>query len=621
VTFRDVTQLKEAQESLAAKIDELARANAEAQARAHEQEALNSVAKAIHQSLHRDELMEIALRKVQEVTGRDRVSIRLKDVVTGEVKLVAHRGFSQQEVEQLLKILQHKATERVMATGQPLVVDNAQDQDVSSILLLPQSRSVAWIPIKAGTQIMGILGLSAGNPIPFSRREVDFLQSIASMIGAALENARLYKQAQDSKKELEVINQRLERLLQDQSGLYAALTPLAPADTANQMLERVIERLIEATGADAGLVRLRAKATGEIICAAQKGFPDHYLELTQSKSTASAYGQVLRSGNPVIAADIAADDRIKAKVQLELGFHSCAFLPLKVHDETRGVILLSSRELGHFNVEQETYLMAIARQMGIAMENRELFDELEESKAELARSNSELQHFAYIASHDLQEPLRMVTSYVQLLARRCQDKLDSDAHEFIAFAVDGAMRMQALIKALLDYSRIGTKIKPFEPTDLEAVVQTALKNLQVAVAESEAIVTYDTLPMVMGDATQLGQLFQNLIGNAIKFRGDAPPRIHISAERNGRDWYFSCRDNGIGIDPRFSERIFVIFQRLHSKEEYSGTGIGLALCKKIVERHGGRIWVESEPGKGATFRFTIPQELFSFFKETPAFSA
>ena len=225
---------------------------------------------------------------------------------------------------------------------------------------------------------------------------------------------------------------------------------------------------------------------------------------------------------------------------------------------------------------------------------------------ELARSNKELGQFAYVASHDLQEPLRMVTSYVQLLARRYKGKLDGDADEFIGFAVNGAARMQQLINDLLTYSRVGTRGKEFEPTDCEVVLQQSLKNLQIAIQERRAIVSHDPLPTVMADTVQLGQLFQNLIGNAIKFQGAEPPHVHVSANRNGNGWIFSVRDNGIGIAQEYSERIFIIFQRLHTREKYPGTGIGLAVCKKIVERHGGRIWVESEPGKGATFYFTMP---------------
>jgi PAS domain S-box-containing protein len=231
-----------------------------------------------------------------------------------------------------------------------------------------------------------------------------------------------------------------------------------------------------------------------------------------------------------------------------------------------------------------------------------------QAEAELARSNEELEQFAYVASHDLQEPLRMVSSYVQLLARRYQGRLDTDADEFIDFAVDGAKRMQTLITDLLKYSRVRTRGHQFEPTDSGAVLDGVLADLGETIRETSATVTHDALPQVMADPTQLGQLFQNLVGNAIKYHGHEPPRVRVSAEPDGSMWQFAVRDNGIGIEPEYQERIFAIFQRLHGREEYPGTGIGLAVCKGIVERHGGRIWVESEPGKGSTFHFTLPKQ-------------
>lgn len=238
--------------------------------------------------------------------------------------------------------------------------------------------------------------------------------------------------------------------------------------------------------------------------------------------------------------------------------------------------------------------------------SRSLEKKVEERTADLARSNAELEQFAYVASHDLQEPLRMVSSYVKLLERRYKDKLDKDADEFIAYAVDGANRMQGLINDLLTYSRVGTKGKPFEPTDSETVFKLATDNLKVAIEESGAVITHDSLPTVMADSSQLIQLLQNLIGNGVKFRGEEPLKINVSAAKKENEWLFSVSDNGIGIDPKDKERIFQIFQRLHNRNEYQGTGIGLAVSKKIVERHGGRIWVESKPKKGSTFYFTIP---------------
>ena len=231
---------------------------------------------------------------------------------------------------------------------------------------------------------------------------------------------------------------------------------------------------------------------------------------------------------------------------------------------------------------------------------------LERQTQELARSNSELEQFAWVASHDLQEPLRMVASYTQLLSKRYKGKLDADADEFIAFAVDGATRMRRLINALLELSRVGTRGKDFEATDCDAIYNRTLVNLQGLVEESGAVVTHDRLPTVMGDVTQLGQLFQNLIANAIKFRGDEQLTVHVGAEQRNGHWEFCVRDNGIGIDPEYAERIFVVFQRLHGKGDRPGTGIGLSICKKIVELHGGRIWVKSQPDEGAAFYFTLP---------------
>jgi light-regulated signal transduction histidine kinase (bacteriophytochrome) len=231
---------------------------------------------------------------------------------------------------------------------------------------------------------------------------------------------------------------------------------------------------------------------------------------------------------------------------------------------------------------------------------------LRQKAEELARSNAELEQFAYIASHDLQEPLRTAGSFAQLLQKRYQGKLDQTADEFIGYIVDGTQQMQRLISDLLTFGRVGTRGKAFEPADCAAVLAQAVAQLQIAIEESGAVVTHDPLPVLDADPDQLGQLLQNLIGNSIKFHAAARPHIHVSARQTPEGWTLSVQDNGIGIDPQFADRIFEVFQRLHTRAEYPGTGIGLAICKKIVQRHGGRIWVESAPGKGATFCFTIP---------------
>ena len=264
----------------------------------------------------------------------------------------------------------------------------------------------------------------------------------------------------------------------------------------------------------------------------------------------------------------------------------------------------------------ELELRVKERTAELEQKNGQLQQEIQERKSaearlarqarELARSNADLEQFAYVASHDLQEPLRMIASYTQLLDRRYHDKLEAEAKEFMGFIVDGALRMQRIIEDLLAFSRVGTRGKDFKPTSLDTVFQRALANLSTAIAESGAKVTAGELPTVLGDPTQLEMLLQNLIANAIKFHGKEQPVVTVTAQRKDKEWLVAVADNGIGLDLKFADRIFIIFQRLHTAAEYPGTGIGLAICKKIVERHGGRIWVESKSGEGATFFFKLP---------------
>ncbi len=298
---------------------------------------------------------------------------------------------------------------------------------------------------------------------------------------------------------------------------------------------------------------------------------------------------------------------LRRNAAIQAGLDSGLAVPVLAANEPVAVLEFFERAARPEDVQLLETVAAIAAELAVLIARKRAEDELKRTAAELARSNAELEQFAYVASHDLQEPLRMVASYTLLLRRRYHDRLDQDANDFIDFAVDGATRMQALINDLLAYSRVGTQARPLEPTASAMVLNQVIADLGVAIREAGAEVTSVGLPVVRADARQLTELFQNLIANAIKYRReDVAPRIQVRATRQGAMWRFEVQDNGIGIEAQYAERIFQVFQRLHTREQYPGTGIGLAICKKIVERHGGRIWVESSPGTGSTFYFTLP---------------
>jgi signal transduction histidine kinase len=279
---------------------------------------------------------------------------------------------------------------------------------------------------------------------------------------------------------------------------------------------------------------------------------------------------------------------------------------VKLGNDEIGVLADAFNQMLSYMEKRDATLVEINHSLGAeVMERKRTQTQLDEKIQNLAQSNAELEQFAYVSSHDLQEPLRMVASYTQLLERRYRDKFDADGLEFLSYIVDGAKRMQQLIGDLLDLSRIGTQVQPLTVFASEDALTVALTNLSVAIQENAAEIVIDPLPRVLADPSQLTQLFQNLIANAIIYRRDEPPQIHIHAQKKDAQWQFSITDNGIGIAAEHSERIFVIFQRLHGRSEYPGTGIGLAICKKIVERHGGRLWVESQEGKGSTFHFLL----------------
>ena len=332
----------------------------------------------------------------------------------------------------------------------------------------------------------------------------------------------------------------------------------------------------------------------------------------------SLVGEVFRTGRPARAGDVAGlvDTVPSADVEFLRRFRvqTMIVVPLRVRGESRGVVTLGRFPPGvPYTADELAIAVDVADRAAMSIENARMFRDKERAEArlrevntELARSNADLEQFAYIASHDLQEPLRMVTSYTTLLGEDLGDGLGDTARRHLDFAHDGAVRMQQLVRDLLRYSRVSRVDTNRERVDCDQLVDTAKADLHEAIVAAGATVTHDQLPTVAGMATELRQLFTNLLGNAVKFRGDEPVRVHVAAARAGPMWRFSVTDNGIGIDPAQAERIFEVFKRLHQRGKYPGTGIGLAICKKVVEHHGGRIWVDSLPGAGATFWFTLP---------------
>jgi PAS domain S-box-containing protein len=405
-------------------------------------------------------------------------------------------------------------------------------------------------------------------------------------------------------------NEYLQSLHETTLGLVERLDP-------TDLLRGILERAAALVGTPHGYVYLEDPDGGNLVMRLGAGLFNGYVGQRIAPGEGLA-GKVFERGEPLAVDDYGIwEGRIEVFPET---IRAVAGVPLRSGSRVTGVLALCYADADRRFGEQEMGLLSrFADLASVALVNAWLHDSARRELAarerterelaalvdELRRSNADLEQFAYVASHDLQEPLRMVSSFTQLLARRYEGKLGPDADEFIGFAVDGANRMQKLINDLLQYSRVGTRGKAFAPTDTTQVFEAVRANLRRAIEESGAEVTSGELPVVMGDDVQLTQLFQNLIGNAIKFRGEAPPEVRVEAELQDDLWRFSVSDNGIGIEPEFRERIFVIFQRLHGGTDYSGTGIGLAVCKKIVERHGGTIWVEPEPGKGSTFYFTL----------------
>ncbi len=512
-------------------------------------------------------------------------------------------------------VLRTGTAEMMSEIPQEVLEQGAVDEEHLRIINELGLQSYMVVPLKARGRILGAISLvMAESRRRFGPRDLELAEAVAHRAGLAVDNARLFKEADMARRlAAELAQRRAADELRARLARYASLradvsVALSMPDAPEATLQRCAEAVVHHLGAALVRVWTLDKASDALVLQASAGLSTH-LDGPHGRIAVGAFeiGRIALEKKPHVSNAVLDDPHVSDKEWARReAIVSFAGYPLVVGERVLGVLAAFSRE----RLADDTLnaLGAVTDAIAQGLERRRAELAREEQARELARSNADLQQFAYVASHDLQEPLRMVASYTQLLARRYKGKLDADADEFIRFAVDGATRMQTLINDLLSYSRMASNKAEASAASCERALERALANLRAAIDEAGATVTHDPLPVVHGEENQLTQLFQNLVGNALKFRRSEAPEVRVTAERTGSEWTISVADNGIGIAPEYRERVFVIFQRLHPRTDYPGNGMGLAICKKIVERHGGRIWVHSPPGEGTIFRFTLPAQ-------------
>lgn len=428
----------------------------------------------------------------------------------------------------------------------------------------------------------------------------------------------------------EILNEALKKYAQLNKTLMAlrdSSRAMMHASDENNYLEDLCRIVVDDCGHSLVWIGFIDKNTRKVVPVAHAGFDNSYIEkldiiLDDPDRGRGPTGTAIRIGKPCICENMHTDPKFKPwrDEALKRGYSSSIVLPLISNGEVFGALNIYSIETDPFSAEETMLLTELADDIsyGITSLKLKIAHEkaekaLRESLIEVERSNAELEQFAYVTSHDLREPLRMISSFLQLLERRYHNKLDEEAIEFIGFAVDGAKRLDAMINDILIYSRVANKEKQFKKVHCDKVLDEAYLNLKASIEETNAEISKEQLPTLMLDEHLMIQLFQNLLSNAIKYRSDETPKIHVFTKKEEDHWLFGVKDNGIGISKKHAEKIFTIFQRLHTKDEYEGTGIGLAIAQKIVHQHGGDIWVESEPGEGSTFYFTIPETISDIY--------
>ena len=579
--------------------------------------ALREIDLAIGSTLDLRAVITVLLEKIELfVPIAAFTNVRLYNPRTGELEALACRGLNEDE----WKAQQDRmpaAREGAAVVRAPVTILNMQTSPLThNPDLIRQWGLVSYlgVPLIVHDEVLGVLNLHTREEHEFTDEEIEFFKTLAGQAAIAIDNAQLYEAETRAKSGLEISNGYLNRSLRQLSSLYTALIPLAPSKSIQATMAGIVERLMEATGADAALIRLWDKQTGDYLINGHRGFADEYLERVKASHVAGAVKWVVEHGEPIIAPDIASEPRFKGKVQLKQGLRSCAVLPLKVENEVRGIFHIASRKLGYFDEEQKHHLTAIARQMGIALENKELFDNLRASRDELEKANKIKDDFLSVMSHELKTPLVVVIGYAELLKNGVIGELNHEQQEALERVLGSAGEQLNIINNLLETIQLEANaiVATYELVDVEDLIET-LKlehDSRANKKDVKLVCSHSAAPFqITTDPVKLKQILQNLINNAIKFTDRGSVTISARKVANGKKVEFQVSDTGIGIPKEMQEVIFEKFYQLDSTDtrRYGGVGLGLHIVKKLTEFLHGEVQVESEPGKGSTFTVRIPR--------------
>jgi signal transduction histidine kinase/DNA-binding response OmpR family regulator len=592
-------------------------------------QALHDIDLAITSTLDLQAVLKVLLEKIDLVLPYSATTVRLFNRETQELESVACRNLNEIDWKSMGGKGVHGLAKIVLERKIPLTVSNVQtDSRVTASNFARKEGLISYIgvPLIVRGEALGLIAFYTRESHSFSDDEIEFLTTLAGQAAVAIYNSQLYESVSLSKRELELTNLRLEKSLKELSAFHTALGPLMPSESIQELMNGVLDRLLEATGADAGLIRINDQEHTSYPIAGQRGFPDYYIQRVELAPIGGAAEWVIQHGEPIIAPDIAADPRLKGKVQLAIGFHSCAMLPLMVHNDPSGLIHLASKKLRYFADEQRDHLMAIARQMSIALENRKLYDILRHSNDELAKANKVKSEFLGVMSHELRTPLNIMMGFVRLLQDKYLGDINSRQEDSLTKIANQADALLTMISSIMDATKIESGEVMLENTEFNvAALIEELKDACVMPLRKELTVVWECasgLPIVTMDRSKLKTILQNLINNAIKFTdsgrvtvsvrmkmSDGSPALSTS-DRSRSLKHIECvvTDTGIGIAEENLPIIFDMFRQMDGSDTrlYGGVGLGLYIVKKLTGLLGGRIEVNSKLGQGSIFTVILP---------------